>query len=76
MKLYKQKDDEIQYWNSIQDSFQLDHNMFSTMTKDEAKKTLGTYQIDNKLEEVPLDDSNLMQAVDWRSKGGVNAVKN
>lgn len=50
--------------------------MFSTMTKDEAKKTLGTYQVDNKLEEVPLDDSNLKQAVDWRSKGGVNAVKN
>ena len=50
--------------------------MFSTMTKDEAKKMLGTYQVDNKLEEVPLDDSDLMQAVDWRSKGGVNAVKN
>lgn len=75
-QLFQQKEQEIQHWNHNQDSFRLAHNMFSTMTKEEAQKLLGAKQAPADIVEVPLDDSNLTQAVDWRSKGGVNTVKN
>ena len=50
--------------------------MFSTMTKDEAKKLLGAKEVTPDVDPVVLDDSNLEQSMDWRSKGFVNAVKN
>ena len=74
--LFKEAEAEIQNWNNHQDSFRLAHNMFSTMTKDEAKKMLGTKEAEEVAEPVYLDDSNLTQSVDWRSKGAVNPVKN
>ena len=40
-ELYKQKDAEINEINASQDSFRVGHNMFSTMTKFEAKKLNG-----------------------------------
>ena len=51
--------------------------MFSTMTKYEAKRLNGfkmppTSEIQ---EPTYLDESNLTDAVDWRAKGAVNAVK-
>lgn len=74
--LFQEKEAEIQHWNNKQDSFRLAHNMFSTMTQEEAKKMLGAKPPTEDLEQVPIDDSNLTQSMDWRSKGAVNPVKN
>jgi hypothetical protein len=52
--------------------------MFSTWTDSEYKSLLGFKMPNN--DELPeptiLDESNLQDAIDWRSKGAVNAVKN
>lgn len=50
--------------------------MFSTMTQDEAKKMLGAQVEESENEIVILDDTDLQESVDWRTKGSVNAVKN
>lgn len=76
MKIFEQKDAEINKINNEQDSFRLGHNMFSTMTEAEAKKMLGTKVDTNPVEAVVLDETNLTDAVDWRAKGAVNPVKN
>ena len=75
-EIFKTKDAEINHWNNKQNSFRLAHNMFSTMTQDEAKKMLGTRVNEVEFEQVELDTSNLSTSVDWRTKGAVNAVKN
>lgn len=36
--IFGQKDEEIKYWNGKQDSFELGHNMFSTMMEFEVKR--------------------------------------
>lgn len=76
-KLYAEKDSEINKWNSEQTSFTLAHNMFSTKTKAESKKYLGFKQPKGFVEIEPtlLDDTNLSTSVDWRTSGGVNAIK-
>ena len=52
--------------------------MFSTMTKFEAKRMNGFKMPSSFDEQEPtyLDDSNLTDSVDWRTKGAVNPVKN
>jgi cathepsin L len=74
--IFEQKDAEINKINNEQDSFRLAHNMFSTMTEAEAKTMLGAKVHETQQEETPLDDTDLADAVDWRAKGAVNAVKN
>lgn len=78
LSLFAQKDAEINEINASQDSFTVGHNMFSTWTKQEYKRLLGFKMPKNA--ELPeptiLDESNLSAAVDWRTKGAVNAVKN
>jgi len=76
LELFAEKEHEINHWNNNQDSFRLTHNMFSTMTKDEAKKLLGASEITHDSEPVIFDDSDLQASMDWRSKGAVNTVKN
>jgi len=75
-QIFKKKNDEIEHWNNKQNSFRLAHNMFSTMTQEEAKKMLGAKIDDSNAEPVHLDDSNLSASKDWRSEGAVNPVKN
>ena len=76
-ELFKQKDAVINEWNEKQDSFQLGHNMFSTMTDAERNKWLGLGTVPEELMEPTIfDESDNGITVDWRSKGGVNAVKN
>jgi len=75
-ELFAEKEHEINHWNNKQDSFRLTHNMFSTKTKDEAKKMLGAQVITPDAEPTVFDDSNLKESMDWRTMGAVNAVKN
>ena len=75
-QIFQEKEAEIQKWNNEQDSFRLAHNMFSTMTPEEAKKMLGAKPVENLEEAEILDESNINGSKDWRSEGGVNAVKN
>jgi C1A family cysteine protease len=78
LDLFSKKDKEINEINADpNNTFTVGHNMFSTMTEDEAKKMNGA-MVDNhsaKYFEV-LPTNNLQDAVDWRSKGAVNPVKN
>jgi len=58
-------------------TFVVGHNKFSTWTKDEYKKLLGThipadYELDNV---VVLEETN-GATVDWRDQGAVNGIKN
>jgi len=74
--IYQQVDYEIEIENNKQDSYRLGHNMFSTMTKAEANKMLGAIPQEMDAEPATFDESSNGGAVDWRSKGGVNSVKN
>ena len=76
-EIFAEKDAYINKVNAEQDSFKLGHNMFSTLTYDEGKKRLG-YGGEVANMKIPkiLDDTHLSTSVDWRTQGGVNAVKN
>jgi C1A family cysteine protease len=50
--------------------------MFSTMTQAEAKRMLGAVPQEMDAEPATFDESSNGASVDWRSKGGVNSVKN
>ena len=79
MQLFAEKDAEINEINANpENTFTVGHNMFSTWTHDEYKQLLGfkmpaNYSAENIVE---LDTTNLADAVDWRTKGAVNPVKN
>ena len=74
--LFKNRDEKYNQINSEQDSFRVGHNMFSTMTEAEARKMLGTSYTEVDMEPTYFDTSNLEDSLDWRTKGGVNPVKN
>ena len=76
MPIFAEKDAEINEINAdTANTFTVGHNMFSTMTKDEAKKLNGFKGIQAEQNVTVLDASNLADSVDWRTKGAVNAVK-
>ena len=78
LNIFAEKDAEINEINADPaNTFTVGHNMFSIMTKDEAKR-LNSYKGLGGAEEnvVELDASNLAASVDWRTKGAVNPVKN
>jgi C1A family cysteine protease len=59
-------------------TFVVGHNHFSTWTREEYKKLLGTHiRSDYKLENVvELDTVGTPDSVDWRDQGAVNGIKN
>ena len=76
--MFRKKDAEFDFWNKIQSSYTLGHNQFSTVTDEEMSKftSLKMDLADGDVQEGHFDDSNLLGAIDWRTKGGVNPVKN
>jgi C1A family cysteine protease len=78
LQQFAKKDAEIKEINASQNSFTVGHNLFSTWTDAEYKKLLGFKMPAGakQPEIVVLDESNLTDSVDWRTKGAVNPVKN
>ena len=77
--LFAAKDAELNEINANpENTFVVGHNMFSTWTHEEYKRLLG-YKGPQTVDEstvVYLPTDNLADAVDWRTKGAVNPVKN
>ena len=80
MRIFQQKEQEINEINAQEgNTFTVGHNQFSTWTQEEYKQLLGFKAPAgfNASENVTmLDDTDLADSVDWRTKGAVNAVKN
>lgn len=76
--IFLEKDAEIQAHNAENSTFKLGHNKFSTYTREEYRRMLGRTPKKaskdlSKLAYLPTD--KLSTAVDWRTKGAVNAVQ-
>lgn len=79
MSLFAETDEKINTANSQGNHFTLGHNQFSTLTDFEKKKFngyLGERFLGSAPETHLFDDTNLTDAVDWRTKGGVTPIKN
>jgi len=78
MEIFAKNDQIIRQRNlDPENTFVLDHNMFSTMTQDEVKKMLGKKDVAaTNATTVELATDNLETNVDWRTKGAVNPVQN
>jgi len=77
LNLFMEADAELKKINSNpENTFIVDHNKFSTMTKSEMKKMLGRYTVTQAPQGVEYENGTPIQAaIDWRSKGAVNAVQ-
>jgi C1A family cysteine protease len=76
-QIYQENDKIINEMNANKDNtFEVGHNMFSTLTKDEYQKYKGRMpSLYNDTEEEMLDTSVMAGSVDWRSKGVVSPVQ-
>lgn len=77
-QVYMQNDKEINEINAESSSFQVAHNKFSTLTKEEMRKYKGRMpaNFNEDAKTVTLDTSVMSAQVDWREKGAVNPVQN
>ena len=78
MEIFAAKDAEYNKINADPaNTFVVGHNMFSTMTQDEAKRMMGRIPNKAELEEETFDETAVQATqVDWRAKGAVNPVQN
>lgn len=78
MEIFAKNDAFIRESNlDKKNTFVLNHNKFSTLTKDEYRKLLGKKQVKNQnVSSVLLSEQNLSDNVDWRTKGAVNPIQN
>jgi C1A family cysteine protease len=75
--IFAKKDQENQDINANEENtFTVGHNQFSTWTDAEYKKLLGFRGVQAETNVQYLDETNLADSVDWRTKGAVNPVKN
>jgi hypothetical protein len=77
-QIFAEKDAEYNKINNEPtNTFVVGHNMFSTMTMDEAKKMMGRLPNHGQtLETEEFDESLTAKSMDWRKKGAVNPVQN
>jgi C1A family cysteine protease len=74
--IFSETDASLTKINARQSSFEVAHNKFSTMTKEERRRHLGKKtNVPSFAQEVMLPTSNLSSSVDWRAKGAVNPVQ-
>ena len=75
--IFKNNLKKIEEWNNADNTHTLGINEFSDKTETEMKKMLG-YKKDmyQQKKTLVLDETNLADSVDWRSKGAVTPVKN
>lgn len=78
MELFAKRDAAyIEINNDPSNTFVVGHNIFSTMTEDEAKKMSGRRPNTSTLDVEEFDLNAVTAAqVDWRTKGAVNPVQN
>jgi C1A family cysteine protease len=77
MDIFAKNDAYIRERNLVaENTFVLDHNMFSTMTQDEIEGRLGKKGKMTANETMEFSAEDLQDSVDWRTKGAVNPVQN
>lgn len=76
MAIYQEKDVLINDHNSMNGSFQLGHNQFSTWTQEEYKSILGFRGEQGVKTPMIFETKDTPAEIDWRKKGAVNPVKN
>ena len=73
---FAKTDAKLQEINSKPENlYVVEHNKFSTMTKEEFKRHLGRKPAVEHDSVTELSTTNLSASVDWRAKGAVNAVQ-
>ena len=74
--LFQAMDKRINEINMEGGSYIVGHNVFSTLTKEEASLRFGRKQKESSSEFLEiLSEENLEASVDWRAKGAVNKVQ-
>lgn len=76
--LFAAKNAEIVAWNiTPNQTHTLEHNQFSTWTKEEFKAILGYKPSENRFYRFKLlDETNVATEINWVTAGAVTAVKN
>ena len=76
-EIFKENDMKIREINAEEKNFQVGHNHFSTLTKDEFKRVRGRFQRDipDTANVKHLDELNLPDSIDWRAKGAVQPIQ-
>jgi len=75
--IFKNNLNKIEEWNAADNTHTVGINEFTDRTESEMKKMLG-YKADKFAQKktTTLDETNLADSVDWRTKGAVTPVKN
>jgi len=79
MALFAKRDAEYNEINAdVNNTFTVGHNMFSTLTNDEAAKWTGKKPSQLAQQTLEVEEVNAITSaqVDWRTKGAVNPVQN
>jgi cathepsin L len=77
LQLFSKADAEINAINAKQDSYKVEHNLFSTYTEEEMKKMAGLKLPEKKeMTEHVMETADLAESVNWLDEGVVADIKN
>ena len=77
LQLFSKADAEINAINAKQDSYKVEHNLFSTYTEEEMKKMAGLKPPEKKeMTEHVMETADLAESVNWLDEGVVADIKN